>query len=215
MDLTENKFVLKDAATVILIRPSKSGDWEIFLARRHQNQTFMAGAYVFPGGQLEETDNHPQLENYIKTADAFDPCQLLQDSSLPGEKARGFFIAAIRETFEEAGILLGGKTTGNYVSFHDEKVLKRFNDYRHQLNASQITLAGIAQKEEISFFPGTLIPYAHWITPEFEKKRFSTRFFLVKLPFCQTTVADAMELTEALWVTPQEALEMNRRKEII
>jgi len=57
----------------------------------------------------------------------------LQDSSLPGEKARGFFIAAIRETFEEAGILLGGKTTGNFVSFHDEKVLKRFNDYRHQL----------------------------------------------------------------------------------
>jgi 8-oxo-dGTP pyrophosphatase MutT (NUDIX family) len=175
----------------------------------------MAGAYVFPGGQLEETDNDPQLKNYIKTADAFDPCQLLQDSSLPGEKARGFFIAAIRETFEEAGILLGGKTTGNYVSFHDEKVLKRFNDYRHQLNASQITLVEIAQKEEISFFPDALIPYSHWITPEFEKKRFSTRFFLAKLPLGQKPVADAMELTESLWVSPQKALEMHRRKEII
>ena len=76
----------------------------------------MAGAYVFPGGQLEETDNDPQLENYIKTADVFDPYRLLQDSSLPGEKALGFFIAAIRETFEEAGILLGGKTTGNFVT---------------------------------------------------------------------------------------------------
>jgi 8-oxo-dGTP pyrophosphatase MutT (NUDIX family) len=215
MNVTENKFVFKNAATVILIRPSKSGDWEIFLARRHQNQSFMAGAYVFPGGQLEEADSDPQLENHIKTADVFDPCLLLQDSSLSGEKARGFFITAIRETFEEAGILLGGKTTGNFISFHDEKVHKRFNDYRHQLNASQITLAGIARKEEISFFPDALIPYAHWITPEFEKKRFSTRFFLAKLPLCQTTVADAMELTESLWVTPQKALEMNHRKEII
>ena len=177
MNLTDNKFVLKDAATVILIRPSKSGDWEIFLARRHQNQTFMAGAYVFPGGQLEETDKDPQLENYIKTADVFDPLRLLQDSSLPSEKARGFFIAAIRETFEEAGILLGGKTTGNFVSFHDEKVLKRFNDYRLKLNASQISPAVIAQKEEISFFPDALIPYAHWITPEFEKKDLAPAFF--------------------------------------
>jgi 8-oxo-dGTP pyrophosphatase MutT (NUDIX family) len=215
MDLTENKNILKDAATVILIRPSNSGDWEIFLARRHHNQTFMAGAYVFPGGQLEETDNDPELENYIKTADVFDPSRLLQDGSLSSEKARRFFIAAIRETFEEAGILLGGKTTGHFVSFRDEKVLKRFNDYRHQLNASQITLVDIARKEEISFFPDALIPYAHWITPEFEKKRFSTRFFLAELPPDQTPLADAMELTESLWVTPQKALAMHRQKEII
>jgi 8-oxo-dGTP pyrophosphatase MutT (NUDIX family) len=215
MNLTENKFVFKDAATVILIRPSKSGDWEIFLARRHHNQTFMAGAYVFPGGQLEETDNDPELENYIKTADVFDPSRLLQDGSLSSEKARRFFIAAIRETFEEAGILLGGKTTGHFVSFRDEKVLKRFNDYRHQLNASQITLVDIARKEEISFFPDALIPYAHWITPEFEKKRFNTSFFLAKLPPGQTPLADAMELTESHWVTPKKALEMHRQKEII
>ena len=215
MNLTENKNILKDAATVILIRPSNSGDWEIFLARRHHNQTFMAGAYVFPGGQLEEIDNDPELENYIKTADVFDPSRLLQDGSLSSEKARRFFIAAIRETFEEAGILLGGKTTGHFVSFRDEKVLKRFNDYRHQLNASQITLVDIARKEEISFFPDALIPYAHWITPEFEKKRFSTRFFLAELPPDQTPLADAMELTESLWVTPQKALAMHRQKEII
>ena len=175
----------------------------------------MAGAYVFPGGQLEETDNDPQLEIYIKTADVFDPCRLLQDSSLPREKALGFFIAAIRETFEEAGILLGGKTTGKYVSFHDEKVLKRFNDYRRELNSSQITLEEIARKENIFLFPDTLIPYSHWITPEFEKKRFNTRFFLAKLPPGQTPLADAMELTESLWVTPQKALEMHRQKEII
>jgi NUDIX domain. len=215
MTATTNKTVLKDAATVILVRSSKADDWEIFLARRHQKQAFMAGAYVFPGGQLEETDNDPQFENYIKTANVFDLCRLLQDSSLPGEKALGFFIAAIRETFEEAGILLGGKTTGNFVSFHDENVFKRFNDYRRKLNSSQITLAQIARKENIFLFTDTLIPYSHWITPEFEKKRFNTRFFLAKLPPGQTPLADAMELTESFWVRPQKALEMHRQKEII
>jgi 8-oxo-dGTP pyrophosphatase MutT (NUDIX family) len=134
---------------------------------------------------------------------------------LPKEKARGLFIAAIRETFEEVGILLGGKTTGNFVSFYDENVLKRFNDYRPELNASQITLVEIARKEKILLFPDTLIPYAHWITPEFEKMRFNTRFFLAKLPPCQTPVADAVELTESLWVTPQKALEIQREQKIL
>ena len=73
----------------------------------------------------------------------------------------------------------------------------------------------IAQKENILLFPDALIPYAHWITPEFEKKRFNTLFFLAKLPPGQTPLADAMELTESLWVTPQKALEMHRQKEII
>ncbi len=212
---TTNKIVFKDAATVILIRPAKDGGGEIFLARRHQKQAFMAGAYVFPGGQLEESDSDPQLENYIKTTDVFDPCRLLQDNSLPIEKARGLFIAAIRETFEEAGILLGGKTTGNFVSFYDKSVLQRFNDYRPELNASQITLAEIVRREKILLFPDTLIPYAHWITPEFEKMRFNTRFFLAKLPPCQTPVADAVELTESLWVAPKAALTMHSEQKIL
>lgn len=215
MDSTTNKIVFKDAATVVLVRPAKAGGWEIFLARRHQKQAFMAGAYVFPGGQLEGNDSGPQLENYIKTADVFDPCRLLQDSSLPKEKALGFFIAAIRETFEEAGILLGGSATGKFVSFYDEKVFKRFNDYRRELNTSQITLAEIARKEKILLFPDTLIPYAHWITPEFERMRFNARFFLAKLPPDQTPVADAVELTESLWVTPQKALELQRERKIL
>ncbi len=185
------------------------------MAQRHQKQTFMAGAYVFPGGQLEETDNDSQLENYIKTVDGFDPCRLLQDSALSREKARGFFIAAIRETFEETGIIFGGKTSGYFISLNNEYTLQRFNHYRQELSASQITLTGIAQKENILLFPDALIPYAHWITPEFEKKRFNTFFFLAKLPTGQTPLADAMELTESLWVTPQKALEMHRKKEII
>ena len=215
MHSTTNKIVFKDAATVILVRSSKVNDGEVFLARRHQKQSFMAGAYVFPGGQVEEADSDPRLKKYIKTADIFDLCRLLQDSSLPIEKARGFFIAAIREIFEETGILFGGKTIGNLISLKNKETLQRFNNYRRELNAFQITLAEIAQKEKILFFPDALIPYAHWITPEFEKKRFNTLFFLAKLPPRQMPVADAMELTESFWITPQKALEMHRKKKII
>ena len=207
--------VLKDAATVILVRPAKSGDWEIFLARRPQGQNFMAGAYVFPGGQLDKADSDPQLGNYIKTADVFDPCRLLQDNGLSTEKALGFFIAAIRETFEETGVLLGGISPGNLLSFTDENVFKRFQNYRRELNAAQITLQEIVRKENIFLFPDKLIPYVHWITPEIGEKRFNTIFFLARLPDGQTPVVDTAELMESLWVTPQKALEMQTGKEII
>jgi len=130
----------------------------------------MAGAYVFPGGQLEETDNDPQLENYIKTADVIDPCGYWQDSSLPREKSAGIFLfAASGKLSKRRAFFLGGKTTGKYVSFHDEKVLKRFNDYRRELNSSQLHWRKLP-KRKYFLFPDTLIPYSHWITPEFEKK---------------------------------------------
>jgi 8-oxo-dGTP pyrophosphatase MutT (NUDIX family) len=212
---TGNKVVFKKASTVILVRHSRSGVWKLFLARRHHKQAFMAGAYVFPGGQVEETDNAPQLKQYIKTADDFNPGRLLQEDSLPYPEALGFFIAAIRETFEEVGVLLGGNNNGDFVSFHEEEILKRYNVYRRELSASQITLVQIAYSENILLFPDTLIPYAHWITPEFEKMRFDTRFFLALLPPEQMPVADATELTQSLWVTPQKALEMHCQKEII
>jgi 8-oxo-dGTP pyrophosphatase MutT (NUDIX family) len=212
---TGNKTVFKDAATVILVRPSQAEGWELFLARRHHKQAFMAGAYVFPGGQVEDTDYDLKIKTYIRNNDSLNPRRLLQEDSLPEEKALGFFIAAIRETFEEVGVLLGGNRNGDFISFHNEDILKDYNSYRRKLDTSQITLMEIAHKERILFFPDMLIPYAHWITPEFEKMRFDTRFFLAKLPPEQMPVADTMELTQSLWVTPQKALEMHFQKEIV
>lgn len=212
---TGNKIVFKNAATVILVRHSESAGWKVFLARRHHKQSFMAGAYVFPGGQVEETDKSPELGSYIKKSPDFNPARILQENELPEEEALGFFIAAIRETFEEVGILLGGSHCGNFVSFHDKNIRARYTECRRRLYASEISLSEIAREEDIVFFPDVLVPYAHWITPEFEKMRFDTRFFMAKLPPEQRPVADATELTESLWVTPQKALEMHCRKEIM
>lgn len=210
-----NKTVFRQAATVIMVRHSESAGWKLFLARRHHKQSFMAGAYVFPGGQVEDADKSPELRSYLKRNSDFNPVKILQESELPEDEALGFFIAAIRETFEEVGILLGGRGSDDFISFHDKNVRARYSEHRRRLYASEITLADIARAEGIVFFPDTLVPYAHWITPEFEKMRFDTRFFLAKLPPEQRPAADATELTESLWVAPKNALEMHCSKKIM
>jgi 8-oxo-dGTP pyrophosphatase MutT (NUDIX family) len=206
---------VRDAATVILVRTINDDSWELFLARRHRLQTFMAGAFVFPGGQLEESDCRPEFSSLILEADSFHPQELLQDKSLSPDRARGFFIAAIRETFEEAGIILAGDNSGNFITFQQEETLLRFAANRRALSSGANSFAEILRQEKILLFPDALIPFSHWITPEGEKKRFDTRFLLAKLPRGQETVSDNTELTEFLWVTPQNALRMHFSREIM
>jgi 8-oxo-dGTP pyrophosphatase MutT (NUDIX family) len=205
----------REAATVILVRTVNAGSWELFLARRHRRQTFMAGAFVFPGGQLEESDCGPEISSLILAADSFHPQELLQDNSLTPDKARGFFVAAIRETFEEAGILLAGNSSRNFITFQQEEALARFAAHRRALNSGTNSFADILRRENILLFPDALIPYSHWITPEGEGKRFDTRFLLAELPQGQETVSVNAELTEFLWVTPHNALRMHLAREIM
>lgn len=214
-DSSSGKSIPKDAATVILVREGENDSWEIFLARRHSRQSFMAGAYVFPGGQLEDNDYDQELAWLISVTDGFSPRSLLQDAGLTTEKALGFFIGAIRETFEETGIFLAGDLSGRTFSFAQKETFHRFAGYRQKLNKSEITLKNIARKEKLLFLPELLIPYSHWITPDFELKRFTVRFFLAKLPEGQMPITDAGELTESLWSTPKNALEMHAAGKIL
>lgn len=205
----------KEAATVILVRQAKPNSWEIFLARRHRQQSFMAGAFVFPGGQLEDNDYDPEFSRVIWAPHEFNPQAALQDAGLAPEKAQAFFIAAIRETFEEAGILMAGNRSGEFISLRQEEVIDRFSRYRRDLNNHQISFLEILRREKIFLSPAALIPYSHWITPESVAKRFDTRFFLALLPQGQEAVADCTELTELLWVTPQTALQLHCSQKII
>jgi 8-oxo-dGTP pyrophosphatase MutT (NUDIX family) len=205
----------KDASTVILMRDAQDNTFEIFLARRHQRQSFMAGAFVFPGGQLDNQDCNPELFKFVRPVSGFDPRGLLQEYALSSEKAMGFFLAAIRETFEEAGIFFGGTSTGIFLPFTNSDLSKRFADYRQSLNKSQILLLDIIRKEKLLLFSDLLIPYSHWITPDIEKRRFSARFFLARLPNGQVPITDDDELTESIWVTPKKALEMHRAGKIL
>ena len=211
----EGKQAPRDAATVILLRDRTEGPYEVFLMRRHRNQIFMGGAFVFPGGRLDDADADPDIAACTSGFRAADAKRLLQETDLPEAIALGLFVAAIRETFEEAGVLLARDARGSVVDLSAPETAARFSSYRLELHEERLTLAELVRREGLVFAPDLLIPYAHWITPEIESRRFNTRFFLARLPEGQVPVHDRMELTESSWMTPAFALAENEAGRII
>ena len=191
---------------MILLRERAEGPYELFLMRRGRNQAFMGGAYVFPGGRLDEADADPELAVCIGGLSAADAKRLLQETDLPEATALGLFVAAIRETFEEAGVLLARDVRGDLVDLSAPETADRFAAYRLELHENRMTLRDLAQREGLLYAPDLLTPYSHWITPEIETRRFDTRFLLARLPEGQVPVHDRMELTESRWLTPAFAL---------
>ena len=204
-----------DAATVILVRESKNGQYEIFLMRRHRDQAFMGGAFVFPGGRLDEADCNPELISYTKDMNYSQARKKLQEPDLPDDKSLGLYFAALRETFEEAGVLLAYDKSGEIITLSDGKRSDSFSDYRIKLHENEISLIDFAEREDIIIALDYLTPYSHWITPEIESKRFDTRFFLALMPSGQTPIHDAIEMTESLWISPSQALKKQQNEEII
>jgi len=171
------------AATVVVARvvPKDEGAFEVFLVKRHGKSGFMAGAHVFPGGRVDDDDA------------SFD--------------ADRFAVAAIRETFEETGILLARHESGLPMTTPSPKdaVTARVAEgdpFAHALKAS-----GLLPDVE------ALVPIGWWITPEAEPKRFDTRFFFALCPSAQRhdAVADGSEVVEGVWLTPKAALEQYER----
>jgi 8-oxo-dGTP pyrophosphatase MutT (NUDIX family) len=197
---------LRDAATVILVRGLSDGPFELFLMRRHRNQAFMGGAFVFPGGRLDGADSDPGLGEWIGGLSPADARDRLQEPELSEAAALGLFMAAIRETFEEAGVLLARDEAGRPVDLADSATAVRYSACRTELHEGRLSLAELARREKIRFAPDLLAPYSHWITPTIEPRRFDTRFFLAALPEGQIPAHDRMELTESRWMTPATAL---------
>lgn len=122
---------------------------------------------------------------------------------------------AIRETFEESGILLAQLASGKQLDFADNKTRQRFAQYRTKILQQEMTLVDLARKESLVYPLSDLKPYAHWVTPEVEKKRFDTRFFLSPMPAGQKPIHDAREMTETLWIEPGRALLKQRQGDIL
>jgi 8-oxo-dGTP pyrophosphatase MutT (NUDIX family) len=189
------------SATTILVRDGAG--LEVFLMRRHRAQSFMGGAYVFPGGRLDEADRAPELAGCAEGSGAMDAEEL------------ALRFCGVRELFEEAGVLLARRSGGEAIDWSDPEVSSRFQAYRHNLHAGGLTLPDLAEREDLIYSPASLVLYAHWITPEFESKRFSTRFFIVPLPPGQTAVHDEVELVDSLWLTPAAALARQRERSLM
>lgn len=196
----------RDAATLILMRDVARGRTgiEILLVRRHAKSAFMPGAYVFPGGAVETADYTRQAERICHGL-SFEQAQDIIAGTSPPEKALGFFVAAIRETFEEAGILLAYRDIPDVIAFsEDEKA--RFARYRRQVRNDPFFFATIIEREGLNLATENLFYFAHWITPEVSPIRFDARFFVAAAPSKQEVLCDAVETTDHVWISPQKAL---------
>ncbi|MFL2718044.1 MAG: NUDIX hydrolase [Gammaproteobacteria bacterium] len=186
---------IKPAATVILMREEIKGDFEIFMVKRSSRSTF-GSLYVFPGGKLDPEDSENDLYPYCEGMNNEEASKQL------GIKDNGlsFWIACIRECFEEVGVLLTNP---------DDSILQDTNKLtklRKELNNKEITFKEICVSESLRLRTKNIVPCAHWITPDIETKRFDTRFFLAKVNAKQLASHDGFELTESFWIKPADAL---------
>jgi 8-oxo-dGTP pyrophosphatase MutT (NUDIX family) len=210
----------KPSSTVMVVRPvSATGEFELFMVRRHSKSRFMPDRYVFPGGRLEEADSSPQALDrlYGFNLEAAEP--VFRD--LPGRGAwhaglnmtrpqqAGLYIAAFRELFEEAGVLLAiEESTGQPLDLQaDQGLADRFAAYRQAMQANRLDFIGMLAQEKLQLDFNSLIYFSHWITPISEPYRFDTRFFLAQAPLNQVAESDHFETTDGLWITPRTALE--------
>ena len=196
----------RPASTVVLVR-AENGELEVFLVRRHDDIAFMGGAHVFPGGRVDPAD-------YLAEPDRW--CDGDVDARMRGrtaEDARAFQVAAARELFEEAGVLLARDNAGAIASIHGT-AMARFDGYRRQLLRGETTLLDILPRERLRLALDSLALFAHWVTPEVETRRFDTYFFLAHAPDSQDAAHCDHETTDGIWIRPAEAIERCERGEI-
>jgi 8-oxo-dGTP pyrophosphatase MutT (NUDIX family) len=180
------------AATILLVRDGASG-LEVFMVQRHHKIDFATGAMVFPGGKVEPGDSDPGLRARCAGAGALDAGALCVR------------VGAIRETFEECGVLLA-RPRGSSALVSADRLREIEARWRDRLNSDQAGLADVALAEDLELACDLLVPFAHWVTPDIMPKRFDTHFFLVAAPPDQVALHDGGESVDSVWTTVQHAL---------
>jgi 8-oxo-dGTP pyrophosphatase MutT (NUDIX family) len=191
------------ASTVLLLRDGAAG-LEVFMVRRHQDLAFMGGAHVFPGGRVDEADGDAD-ESW---------CDGIEHAArqLPGIERRlalAYHVAAVREVFEEAGVLLARDRSGRpsgiaTIAGGDQAQL---SVYRQRVLAAAAAFRGIVEAGGLRLALDNLVVCAHWVTPARLSRRFDTLFFAARMPAGQTASHDNGETVESLWVAPRLASE--------
>lgn len=175
---------LRRAATVLVLRDGTQGP-EVFMVQRHRKSGFMPSAWVFPGGRVDERDalhGHPRVQGGERSA---------AHMGLSRSEAVEFLVAAVRETFEEAGVFLGSGALPQ--------------DLRHALQAGEIAFGDLLHTHDAQVHLDRLSPWSWWVTPEQEPRRYDTRFFLAHAVGGPAR-HDEHETVDSAWIQPGDAL---------
>lgn len=180
----------KPAATVVLLHDD-AGELQTLLLKRHRSAGFVPGAYVFPGGRIDEADGDARLAAH---------CAVPERDNV----AAHYWFGAVREVFEETGVLLARTENDNWAP--DTTASERLEAWREKLMNNQATLVEIVVEENLRVVLDDVVYFAHWVTPIAEPRRYDTRFFAAALPPDRQVKADEREMVDAIWISPQEAL---------
>ena len=203
--------VPRDAATVMLVRDGDAGV-EVFMLRRHQGNAFLGGAYVFPGGAVDDHDRSPEIEAVCAGRTDADASRLLGLDPPVGGLA--FWVAAVREAFEEAGVMLAYGADGRICDWSDDATAARFADHRKAIDAGERRLVDVCEEEGLRLAVDAMHYFSHWITPVGPPRRYDTRFFVAKAPEGHTYLHDERETIANEWVRPADAIEREARGEV-
>jgi 8-oxo-dGTP pyrophosphatase MutT (NUDIX family) len=200
----------RPAATVIVVRVGDDGRPETFMVRRDPRARFAADAFVFPGGALQEND---------KLAGGEPPCSGLPrveahrrlterggDAPVDPAESLGLHVAAVRELFEEAGILLARHVDHGAGAALSPETCDALGSLRPEIQRGSRSLAGVVAELGLELVPEELIYFSHWITPEGSPRRFDTRFFMVEDRPGQTASHCGVETIDGAWITPADAI---------
>lgn len=186
------------AATVVLLRPAAGAGIEVYAIRRAASMAFASGMYAFPGGSVDPADADAAIDWAGPSRDAW-----ARRLRLPLGAAQAVVCAAVRELFEEAGVLLAGPDPATVVG---DVAGAAWEETRRDLVARRLSLTACLAARRLALRSDLLAPWTRWITPEFEPRRFDTYFFLAGLPAGQRTRDVSGEADHTEWVRPADAL---------
>jgi 8-oxo-dGTP pyrophosphatase MutT (NUDIX family) len=196
----------RDAATVVLLRPSRSGP-EVYLLRRQASMAFAGGMCVFPGGGVDDRDDDPAVAWAGPS-----PSEWATRLGVDEDLARALVCAAVRETFEESGVLLAGPDAGSVVS---DTTGEEWEADRVALESREVSFADLLVRRGLVLRTDLLGAWAGWLTPVFEPRRYRTWFFVAALPEGQRTRDVSTEASSVAWMPASAAVDAVEAGEIL
>jgi 8-oxo-dGTP pyrophosphatase MutT (NUDIX family) len=196
------------SATLVLLRDRAAGGFDVLLMQRHLASKFAAGDFVFPGGKLTAEDNPPDAIRWCAGLDVETAATTLGMDD--ARTALAYWIGAIRETFEEVGVLLATAADGAPARVPAAALAA----CRRACQADNQAFWELVQSHDLRLATDRLVYFAHWITPEDLPMRFDVRFFAAPMPADQEPAGDDKEVIDLRWLAPREALEAQKRGEI-